>query len=231
MDTMWVSELWRYPVKSMAGEKLERAEIGPLGIPGDRELVVVDRTGRIQDARSRYRLLRHRATLDAGHRVGVDGRDWEDRQVADWIRAAAGPSARLQRMDGPGRFDIMPLLVLTDGAIEALGVDHRRLRPNLVIGGAAGLAEREWEGRYLAIGDAIVGLADLRGRCVMTTWDPETGVQDLSVLKRIAREFDGTFALNAWAARPGSIRVGDPVTLLDDFDAAEPPRLGRYASS
>jgi uncharacterized protein YcbX len=133
-------------------------------------------------------------------------------------------------MDGPERFDIMPLLVLTDGAVEALGVDHRRLRPNLVVGGVMGLAEREWEGRHLAIGNAVVGLANLRGRCVMTTWDPETGAQDLSVLKRIAQEFDGTFALNAWAARPGSIRVGDLVTLLDEFDAAEAPRLGRYAS-
>ena len=230
MNKMWVSELWRYPVKSMAGEKLEHAEIGALGIPGDRELVVVDRTGRVLDARSRHQLLRHRATLGSGGRVLVDGRDWDDPDVASWIRAAAGPSARLRRMDGPERFDIMPLLVLTDGAIEALGVDHRRLRPNLVIGGAMGLAERGWEGRHLVIGNAVVGLADLRGRCVMTTWDPETGVQDLSVLKRIARDFDGTFALNAWAARPGSIRVGDPVTLLDEFDAAEAPRLGRYAS-
>ena len=230
MDTMWVSELWRYPVKSMAGEKLEHAEIGPLGIPGDREVVVVDGTGHIVDARSRQRLLRHRATPGPGGRPLVDGWDWEDREVANWIRAAAGPSARLLRMDGPERFDIMPLLVLTDGAIQALGVDHRCLRPNLVIGGATGLAEREWEGRYLAIGNAVVGLVDLRGRCVMTTWDPETGVQDISVLKRIAREFDGTFALNAWAARPGSIRVGDPVTLLDELDAAEAPRLGRYAS-
>ena len=228
MNTMWVSELWRHPVKSMAGEKLEHADIGALGITGDRELVVVDGTGRIQDARSRHRLLRHRATLGPGGRVLVDGRDWEDPDVASWIRDAAGPSARLRRMGGPERFDILPLLVLTDGAIEALGVDHRRLRPNLVVGGVMGLSEREWEGRHLAIRNAVVGLADLRGRCVMTTWDPETGAQDLSVLKRIAQKFDGTFALNAWAARPGSIRVGDPVTLLDEFDAAEAPRLGRY---
>ncbi len=79
-------------------------------------------------------------------------------------------------------------------------------------------------------GQAVIGLADLRGRCVMTTWDPETGVQDVSVLKRIANVFDGTFALNTWAARPGSIRVGDPVMLRDEFDEAEAPRLGRFAS-
>jgi len=57
-----------------------------------------------------------------------------------------------------------------------------------------------------------------------------TGVQDISVLRRIARDFDGTFALNAWAARPGSIRVGDPVRLWHEFDGAEAPRLGRLAS-
>jgi len=230
MGSMRVSEIWRYPVKSMAGEKLERADVGPLGIPGDRELVVVDQAGRIQDARTRHRLLRHRATLGAGGRVEVDGRDWEDGDVAAWVCGAAGPEAHLRRSGGPGRFDILPLLVTTDGAIEALGVDHRRLRPNLVIGGVEGLAERGWEGRYLAIGQAVIGLADLRGRCVMTTWDPETGVQDVSVLRRIAQEFDGTFALNAWAARSGSIRVGDPVTLWDEFAEAEPPRLGRLAS-
>src|SRR5499427_4623244 len=103
MSSMWVSEIWRYPVKSMAGEKLERADVGPLGIPGDRELVVVDGAGRILDARTRHRLLRHRATLGPGGRVEVDGRDWQDREVASWIRAAAGPSARPRPMDGPER--------------------------------------------------------------------------------------------------------------------------------
>jgi uncharacterized protein YcbX len=124
----------------------------------------------------------------------------------------------------------MPLTVTTDGAIKALGVDHRRLRPNLVLGGVAGLEERTWEGRFLAVGEAVIGLADLRGRCIMTTWDPETGKQDVGVLRRIKDEFAGTFALNAWVARPGRIAVGLPVTLLDQFDEAAPPLLGRFAS-
>jgi len=109
----------------------------------------------------------------------------------------------------------MPLLVTTDGAIDALGVDVRRLRPNLVIGGVDGLAERGWEGRHLAVASAVVGLADLRARCNMTTWDPETGAQDIRVLARIRRDFAGTFALNAWVARPGRVAVGDAVLLLD----------------
>jgi MOSC domain-containing protein len=226
---MRVLELWRYPVKSMAGEQLTETVLGPLGIPGDRERVVVDRTGRVLTSRTEPKLLRMRATRDARGRVRVDGLDAESPEVASQLRAAAGPSARLVSVSGPERFDIMPLLVATDGAIDALGVDHRRLRPNLVIGGVPGLAEREWEGRFLAVGDAVVGLADLRGRCIMTTWDPETGAQDLGILRRIQERFDGTFALNAWVARGGWVAVGAPVRLLDSFREALPPPLGRYA--
>jgi len=226
---MKVAELWRYPVKSMAGEKLETAEMSVLGLSGDRELVVVDGSGRIVTARTKPGLLRHRATIGEDGRVQVDGLDWESRDVAQRVRAAAGPGARLQRMTGAERFDILPLLVTTDGAVDVLGVDVRRLRPNLVIGGVAGLAERDWEGRYLGIASAVIGLADLRARCIMTTFDPETGVHDLGVLERIRRDFDGTFALNAWAARPGRVATGDPVTLLEAFERATPPLLGRYA--
>lgn len=229
MDSMAVAELWRYPVKSMAGERLEAAEIGALGIPGDRELVVVDGTGSIQDARRHPKLLRHHAALGDDGRVRIDGLDWENPEVAGWVRTAAGPNARLQRMDGKERFDIMPLLVTTDGAIAAFGEDHRRLRPNLVIGGVSGIAERDWEGRYLAVAQAVIGLAQLRGRCVITTWDPESGTQDVGVLHRIVREFGGKFALDAWMARPGRLALGDAVTLLDAFDQAEPTMLGRYA--
>jgi hypothetical protein len=226
---MHVSELWRYPVKSMAGERLQKATLGPLGIPGDRELVVVDASGRIQTARTRPKLLRLSATHGDRGEVRVAGLQWEEPEVAKQVRAAAGPGARLKRMQGAERFDIMPFLVTTDGAIAALGVDHRRLRPNLVVGGVPGLAERGWEGRFLAIGDAIIGLADLRGRCIMTTWDPDTGEQDLGVMKRIRSRFGGTFALNAWVARAGQVAVGASVHLLDTFDEAASPTLGRFA--
>jgi hypothetical protein len=38
-----VSEIWRYPVKSMAGERLEAAELGALGLHADRMWAVRDR--------------------------------------------------------------------------------------------------------------------------------------------------------------------------------------------
>jgi MOSC domain-containing protein len=209
-----VAELWRYPVKSMGGERLESAELLKDGIRGDRVVHVRNGRERIVTARSRPLLLGHRATIGPDGEPLVDGRPWMSKEVARDVEAAA-PASRLVRSDEPGRFDILPLLVATDGAIAAFGHDRRRLRPNLVIGGVKGLAERAWEGRRLRIGDVVIALADLRARCVMTTFDPDTQVQDVGVLLAIQRDFDGRLALNAAVERPGVIRVGDPVTLQD----------------
>jgi uncharacterized protein YcbX len=55
---MEIEELWRYPVKSMGGKRLSEAAVGPLGIAGDRVVVVV-RDNRIVTARTRPQLLRH----------------------------------------------------------------------------------------------------------------------------------------------------------------------------
>ena len=208
---MWLASIWRYPVKSMAGEELLAAELTPDGIAGDRLLFVKDAEERVLTARTFPKLLGHRGTLGPDGEPLVDGRPWSTEAVARDVIAAAGPKARLTRAEGRRRFDILPLLVATDGAIAAFGRDGRRLRPNLIIGGVPGLTERTWEGGTLVVGPALIELADLRRRCVMTTFDPDTQVQDLEVLAGIEREFDGQLALNARVARGGRIQVGDPV--------------------
>jgi uncharacterized protein len=58
-----------------------------------------------------------------------------------------------------------------------------------VIGGFEGLQEREWPRRLLRIGDVIIEAAQLRGRCVMTTYDPDTLHQNRQVLRRITDLF------------------------------------------
>jgi uncharacterized protein YcbX len=211
---MWLKEIWRYPVKSMAGESLDSAELTAYGVRGDRMLAARAPTGRILTARTRPLLLRHRATLDPAGTIWVDGLPWDSPEIAGAVEAAAGPGVRLAGSDPHARFDVLPLLVATDGMLEAVGEDRRRFRPNLVIGGVSGLAEREWEGARLRIGGAVVSLADLRARCIMTTFDPDTGEQDAGVLRRIQREFDGVLGLNAGIAVAGSIRVGEEVELI-----------------
>ncbi len=211
---MKVAAIWRYPVKSMAGERLTTADLTGTGFAGDRVVQVYDRRGRVVTARTFPRLLRLRATLGPDGEPLVDGLPWNSREVAARVEAAVGPGARLARFDGPERFDILPLLVCTDGAVSVFGRDVRRLRPNILIDGVAALGERHWPGATLKLPDAEIAIADLRGRCVMTTYDPVTGEQDPGVLRDIVRRFGGRLCLNAGVHHPGCVREGDPVELL-----------------
>jgi uncharacterized protein YcbX len=213
---MHVAALWRYPVKSMAGERLDRVALGLDGIPGDRAVHLRDGRGRVVTSRSRPGLLAHRATLGADGQPLVDGRPWRAPDVArDVAEAARDPAARLVPSEGLERFDVLPLLVATDGALAAFGYDARRLRPNLVVAGVDGLAERGWPGHLLRAGAALIGVRKRRARCIMTTFDPDTQVQDVEVLHHIHRAFGGELALDCWVVRPGTIAVGDEVALAD----------------
>ncbi len=208
-----VEGLWRYPVKSMAGEAIPGAELTANGIPGDRVVQVRGPEG-IRTSRRQYRLLGLWGTLGVDGVPRVDGARWDAPEVLTAVKAAAGDDAFLSAFDGPDRFDILPLLVATDGAVAAFGRDIRRLRPNILIGGVDGMTETTWEGAELHIGETVIGLDSLRGRCPMTTVDPDTLVRDPAVLKDIGRRFGGRLALNALVLRPGRVTVGDAVRLV-----------------
>jgi hypothetical protein len=211
---MHVVELWRYPVKSLAGERLVETEIQRDGLVGDRLVQVYDARGHVVTARTHPDLLGHQGTLGPDGEPRIDGWPWASAEATARIETALGWKPRLERYVGTERFDVLPLLVATDGAIRALGVDGRRLRPNIVVGGVDGLAERTWPGQQLQIGEVVIAVAKLRARCVMTTYDPDTQAQDPGVLRRIVREFGGTMALDCAVEVPGTVRVGDPVVLL-----------------
>src|SRR5262249_54479184 len=122
---MHVAEIWRYPVKSMAGEMLDEIEVGGNGIPGDRIGHAGTARGRVLTARTHPGLLSFHATLGADGVPRVDGRSWDDAGIARLVHERVAPTVQLVA-DETGRFDVLPLLVATDGAIAALGVDHRR---------------------------------------------------------------------------------------------------------
>jgi uncharacterized protein YcbX len=207
---MRVGELWRFPVKSLAGERLERVDLGDRGIPGDRLVWVLGPEG-VRTARRHHRLLGLRGTLGVDGEPLIDGHAWQSSEALGLVRLAAGDDAWLERADEEDRFDILPLLVATDGAIAAFGRDGRRLRPNIVIAGVRGLQEFDWPGSVLEIGMARIHLHSRRGRCPMTTVDPETLAVDPEVLKDIGRRFNGRLALNAEVLVPGAIAIGDLV--------------------
>lgn len=211
---MYLKEIWRYPAKSMAGEKLTQIELTNLGLKGDRQILVQAATGRILTSRTHHKLLGLKGTLDPDGQPLINGIPWQSKAATDLVSDTLKQPVKLIRHEGAERFDILPLLVATDGAIDYMNLDSRRLRPNLIIGGVEGLAERDWPGHQLKIGATIVEPAQLRGRCVMTTYHPDTLVQDLNVLKSIVNKLDGVMALDTAVLIPGQLHLNDPVELL-----------------
>jgi uncharacterized protein len=213
---MHVSEIWRYPVKSLKGERLNETEITKFGIPGDRQIAVI-RTinGRFLTSRSRPKLLALEGSINANGVPTINGHPWDSAEALQLVREAAGEPVTLQKIPAPQAFDVLPLLVATDGAARYLNIDHRRLRPNILLADVPELEERNWPGRTIAIGDVRIYAEKLRDRCVMTTFDPDTQAQDPSVLLRIVRELDGSTALDSSVVTPGKIHVGDQAQIIE----------------
>jgi uncharacterized protein YcbX len=225
MDAVRVAQLWRYPVKSLHGEPLNEALLNGDGVAGDRVVHVAGVRGPVT-ARTRPGLLTISAVTGTDGRPRISGHPWDSPTALALIRQHAGPDARLIEDHSPGRFDILSLLVATDGAVNTFGHDVRRLRPNLVLSGIPADLEPSLAGRALAVGGALIGLHSLRQRCVVTSIHPDTGTQDLDVLRRIRTAFGGRLALNSWVIHPGRIRVGDIATIVDT--PAEPPSIGGW---
>jgi len=234
---MRVLELWRYPVKSLQGERLTEATIDALGIAGDRRWALFDRdTGLGLTARRVPELLFGSARLREDGDVEVvlpDGTVTTDESVLSaWLgrrvelRAstdpgdtaptyeapaddlAPDPSEWLQWEGAPGPFHDSPRIRLSLVTTGTLGTwDRRRFRANVLLDG---------EGEDALLGqEADLGEVRLRfgvgiARCVMTTRPQPGGIaRDTSVLKTIHRERDGLLAVRAEVVTPGTVRTGD----------------------
>ena len=158
-----VVELWRYPLKSMLGERLDAAQLGPTGVSGDRRFALRDpATGHVLSAKKFSMLLRARAsgriggvrvTLPDGRAFAVGDPDapaelsqWVGRPVE--IVAARGGESRpviegdegVFRGRAGGFFDSSAVHVVTTSSLAALTAMHpsgrfdpRRFRPNIVL--------------------------------------------------------------------------------------------------
>ncbi len=115
--------MWRYPVKSLAGEPLDVATLTSTGIPGDRVVHVRGPEG-VRTSRRQYRMLGLRGTLGEDGLPKVNGLPWDSAEALALVREAAGDDASLMAYEGVERFDVLPLLVATDGAV--LDDRHRR---------------------------------------------------------------------------------------------------------
>jgi hypothetical protein len=238
---MRVLELWRYPVKSLQGERLAEAAIDALGIAGDRRWALFDRdTGLGLTARRVPELLfaASRVRPDGGVEVVLpDGTVTADDEVlSGWLgrrvelRAATeqddpaptyeaptddlapDPTEWMQWEGAPGPFHDSPRIRLSLVSTGTIGSwDRRRFRANVLLDGEG---EDELLGREADLGGTRLQFGRGIGRCVMTTRPQAGGIaRDTSVLKTIHRERDGLLAVRAAVLAAGTVRTGDVLEL------------------
>ena len=233
---MRVLELWRFPVKSLQGERLDSAELDPGGIAGDRQWALFDvATGFGLTARREPDLLfaAGRFRPDGGVEIVLpDGRvTADDAVLSDWLgrrvqlRSAADATDRPRYespdndfaetsrgwhdwMGGRGPFhDNAEARVSLISTVTLGSWDRRRFRSNVVLDGAG---EDALGGSRLRLGGALLAVGAPIPRCVMVTRPQPGGVgRDTGVLKTIHRERGGELAVAAQVLTPGTVRTGD----------------------
>jgi uncharacterized protein YcbX len=230
-----VAALWRYPVKSMAPEPLERVEVGWHGLAGDRRWAFV-RTGQERNGfpwltiRERPELGRFQPRLVDPERpdataVRVTTPAGVELDVVDPALAEElGPGVRPMKLDR-GAFDTLPLALISSQTLAGLGalvgrtLAVQRFRPNILIDGlidgAGGEAypEDAWVGAAIRIGALRMRVDKRDQRCVMVNVDPTTGARDPEILRAIGRARQSCLGVYGSVATPGAIAVGDPVVL------------------
>ena len=216
-----VTDVWRYPVKSMGGERLDACLITDRGLEGDRRWALVDgvanRAGKLLSIRQDERLMTYQARL-GDHGVEVVTPDGELRRLDDQLVAAlAEQTARpLTLRDLAGaNFDDSPVLVVNLASVAAFGleagvpIDRRRFRANLYLDGLEPEEELRWLGRRIRVGDAELEVIKRCDRCVVITRDPDTTTASPELLRILTDTHETCMGLYCGVVRPGRVAVGD----------------------
>lgn len=215
-----VAEVWRYPVKSMAGERLEESAITQVGLEGDRRWAMIDHTperdGKWFNIKQHAPLMTYKARLTEGNlsvlapdgaNVGLEG---AYRQVLDDSRK----NVELRELPG-ANFDAAHILIVNLASVAAFAmeagmpVDHRRFRANLYVDGLEPDEELRWLGRVIRAGDAELEVVDRCERCKVITMDPDTTEAAPQLLRLLVQNHDERMGVYCQVARPGRVAVGD----------------------
>jgi uncharacterized protein YcbX len=233
-----ISALFRYPVKSMAGTRLDSAKIGWHGVEGDRRLAfrrLADQGAFPWLSASRlpelllYQPIGRQDTTGEPlptHIRTPDGREYGLRDEALLREIATRHEADLELMElRHGIFDEAAVSAIALGTIRSImreaghDADVRRFRPNLVIDteGAEPFEEDRWVGKVLEFGSEGNGPAisvTMRDkRCVMINLDPDTAEANAEVMKTVIRMNENHAGVYGTVVRTGELRVGQIVGL------------------
>lgn len=239
MATGEIVALWRWPVKSMGGERTRSLQLDARGVAGDRTHAVLREfkgAWRPMTAREAPRLLAWRAaypfapgaTVDPeqpphASLTAPDGHDflWDDPRLRHALAADLGHPVALRR-DVAGIQDLeRSVLLTTDASHRALEaelgtpIDPRRFRTNLHLAlDAPAWADLGWEGRTLSCaGGLVLELLHPCVRCAIPTRDPDTQAKWPVLLRHLHAEHGQRFGINARVLRAGRVETGEAVQI------------------
>jgi uncharacterized protein len=229
-----VLRLWRYPVKSMLGERREWFDMNARGVEGDRLFAIRNLDGKLASGKNTRRFFKLDGLLafQAAYEGDVPLISFPDGPTIRGVRSdidaslskALGQPLTFVREDHVPHMDAGAVHLLTTAslawlrsAIPGVPVDERRFRPNLLIDAAgATQVEKNWLGKTLAIGEELVLRVNrATDRCAMVVYPQSDLPHDERVLKRIVRETDSNFGVYAEVITPGRVKCGDNVIALD----------------
>lgn len=233
-----ITAIFRYPIKSMAGESLESARIGWYGVEGDRRFAFrrcAERGASPWLTASRlpelllYKPIGRRDTNGEPlptHVRTPDGLEFEltDEALRKEIAARHAADVELMHLNH-GIFDEAGISVITRETIQCISreaahaADVRRFRPNLLIDthGAQPFEEDRWVGKILQLGSDASGPAisiTMRDkRCVMINLDPDSAKANPELMKTAVRMNENHAGVYATVVRTGELHVGQVVRL------------------
>lgn len=221
-----VTELRRYPVKSLLGERLAALVLNQRGVVGDRLYAIRNEQGKFGSGKStrRFRQMDGLFALQAAYQGDLPSITFPDGSVlagddpvlAERLSAHVGVPVTLAREADIPHHDEGPIHLVTTASLRAIGLDPHealRFRPNLVIDvPGTSLIEETWIGRELTCGDRVrLRVTGRAIRCVMIGMAQEDAAADPHLLRRLGAINDAFFGVYAEVMTPGTVKLDDPL--------------------
>ncbi len=238
MEIGHVEAIFRYPVKSMAGEQLDAANLGWHGLDGDRRLAF-----RRIDNRSGFPWLSASKLPDLLLFAPLRREDAAPEDVPTHIRTPDGDDLPVfgedlaaevgRRYKAPvqmmhlnhGIFDEAPISVIASDTVREIGrlagrsLDVRRFRPNVVVRllRSVPFQEGEWLGGVLSFGEEeaapAIAITMHDVRCSMVNFDPDSASSAPEVMKAVVRANNNNAGIYGAVTRIGRLAIGQTIFL------------------
>jgi uncharacterized protein YcbX len=229
-----IEAIYRYPVKSMRGERLDSATLGWHGLEGDRRLAfhrLGDRGPFPWLTAGKLPSLVCFTPIPDGDGKPASVRTPEGQELplfgealaADVSRRCGIPVEMMQFRNGI--FDDGAVSVITSTTtgelcrLAGVAPDARRFRPNILVRStrAVPLEEDEWVCGVLTFGDGpdapAVSVTARDVRCAMLNYDPDSGATNSEVMKVAVRANQNNAGIYGTVTRTGLLSVGQPIRL------------------